>query len=198
MLGRVKSRLAAEVGALEAYRVALRMLECTLALASTHWPGPVYCAAWPTTQHRAVRQLCQRYHVELIAQSAGNLGAKMSDIFFRLSPCAILGTDVPHCPPSTLQTAAHWLNTGKNLIGPAEDGGYFLIGLQRPWPALFQNIGWGTDQVYRQTRTTADRLNLRIEALATLYDLDHMADLTRLINEHPDWKARLKPGLWRV
>lgn len=190
-MGRVKTRLAAELGAVEACRLALRMLEHSLILASKHWPGAVYCAVWPNPSHRAVQQLCQRYKVELLNQSAGHLGTKMSNMFIRFSPCAIIGSDIPHCPPSILKTAAHRLVTGKNVIGPSEDGGYYLMALQRPAPALFQNVEWGTDRVYQQTLDAARTAKLELSTLDKHYDLDHNSDLKRLIDHHPEWAVKL-------
>ena len=66
------------------------------------------------------------------------------------------------------------------VLGPATDGGYYLIGLTSPQPHLFANIPWGTDRVCKVTLDFADTTGLRVEMLATLSDVDRPQDLPGL------------------
>ncbi|MFP6835202.1 MAG: DUF2064 domain-containing protein, partial [Pseudomonadales bacterium] len=65
------------------------------------------------------------------------------------------------------------------VIGPAEDGGYGLIGLRKPAPALFENMRWGTDSVLRDTLDRAVRIGLSYELLTTVWDVDNAVDWAR-------------------
>jgi hypothetical protein len=103
----------------------------------------------------------------------------------------IIGADTPHLPPEYLQTALELLrDAGERLVlGPAEDGGYYLIGLQKPRPRLFQNIDWSSQAVLEQTLARAGELNLPVELLPLWYDIDDAAALGRLCRDSPNIKA---------
>ena len=66
------------------------------------------------------------------------------------------------------------------MIIPAEDGGYVLIGLRRPQPALFADVPWGSETVMTETRRRAEKLGLAVRELAALWDVDLPEDLERL------------------
>ncbi len=95
----------------------------------------------------------------------------------------LVGTDLPTLPESSFSQALHLLNIHDLVLGPAMDGGYFLIGLNRPTPALFTDIAWSTDQVLAQTRRKADILGLKTALLPTERDVDTIDDLRSLIQE---------------
>ena len=73
------------------------------------------------------------------------------------------------------------LDTTDVVVGPAEDGGYVLIGLKRAEPALFRDIDWGTDQVLEQTLRAASQAQCSIAMLATLWDVDRPEDWQRFL-----------------
>lgn len=110
-------------------------------------------------------------------QSDGDLGARMARV---PAPCLILGTDSPHLPVAVLHQALNALNAYDVVLGPAEDGGYYLIGLTKPCPALFEGIAWSTGQVFVQTQTRARTLGLTTYLLPPWYDIDTAHDLRRL------------------
>jgi hypothetical protein len=84
-------------------------------------------------------------------------------------------------PAANLARAARSLRAGKDLVlGPAADGGYYLIGLGRPLPSLFAEIPWGTGDVLAATRTRARALGLRTHLLPPSFDVDEVDDLRRL------------------
>ena len=89
----------------------------------------------------------------------------------------IIGTDCPDLNASRLQEAFHSLKTADLVLGPAEDGGYYLIGLNRSHPEFFHGIDWGTEKVLQQTMSRARGLGVRVRLLPTLCDVDYPEDL---------------------
>lgn len=92
----------------------------------------------------------------------------------------ICGTDNPSLPPRILDQAVAALDDHDLVIGPATDGGYYLIGLRRPAPALFENMVWSTPTVFAETLARADQARLRTACLPVWYDVDTADDLRRL------------------
>jgi rSAM/selenodomain-associated transferase 2/rSAM/selenodomain-associated transferase 1 len=89
----------------------------------------------------------------------------------------VIGTDCPLLSGPLLSTAFEILRSTDVVLGPAEDGGYYLIGLRAPQPSLFAGIDWGTEHVLRQTLGRAARAGLTTHQLASLPDVDHPEDL---------------------
>jgi len=181
-LGRVKSRLAAGVGAGAALGVYLELLAHTRAVVraagvpATVWladvagpvPTPAETAEWPALPARA--------------QPAGDLGARMSTAFAAAfaagcARVAIIGTDCPGLHADHLAQAFALLEAHDVVLGPAADGGYYLLGLRQPQPALFRHQQWSTASVLADTLAAAARLGLRVALLPELHDVDNAADL---------------------
>ncbi len=111
-------------------------------------------------------------------QPEGDLGERLlaaADSY----PVIFLGTDIPDLKPSHLKLAAEALASGRAVIGPAADGGYWLLGLPSPADDLFSGVDWGTETVYATTRTKMDRLGIEPVVLEELHDLDRPEDLAR-------------------
>jgi len=114
------------------------------------------------------------------------LASATESVFGRgFGPVAVVGTDSPTLPPEYLTVALAALARGEAdlALGPAEDGGYYLLALRRPEPRLFEQVEWGTPRVYAQTARNAARLSLRLAELPRWYDVDTPADLDRLRRE---------------
>lgn len=116
-----------------------------------------------------------------VAQEEGDLGQRMLAAFrdmLRTSRSGVLiGTDCPDLSAGPLTLAFDALNTADVVLGPASDGGYYLIGLKRPVPALFENIAWSTSTVLARTLERASALGLTVRLLPTLSDVDEPHDL---------------------
>jgi rSAM/selenodomain-associated transferase 1 len=115
-------------------------------------------------------------------QSDGDLGQRMHDAFETLfkmgyQNCVIVGSDLFDLKASIIETAFEKLVTHEVVIGPAEDGGYYLLGLKRNNPLIFQNKNWGTDTVFKATMK--DLKGHQISLLETLNDIDTFEDLQR-------------------
>lgn len=112
---------------------------------------------------------------EITDQGEGDLGARLARAAERL-PVLLLGADIPGLTPHHLTAAAAALAENPAVIGPASDGGYWLLGLSIPMPALFRDMEWGTGSVLA---TTLARLPAGTPRLETLDDLDTPEDLAR-------------------
>ncbi len=124
-------------------------------------------------------------HCELFEQAAGDLGARIVHAFERAfaagaARVVVLGSDTPHVGEARLTTALERLESADVVLGPARDGGYYLVGLARPRPELFEGIEWSTERVRAQTLAQAERAGLRVSLLDELDDIDGDAELSRL------------------
>jgi glycosyltransferase A (GT-A) superfamily protein (DUF2064 family) len=106
---------------------------------------------------------------------------------------ALIGSDLPSLPPAYIAQAFAQLDGGADVVlGPAEDGGYYLIAATAPRPALFTAIAWSTDTVFRQTVAKIAASGLTLATLPPWYDIDSIADLRRCAHdlaENPDHPA---------
>ena len=115
-------------------------------------------------------------------QVAGDLGTKMNSAFanaFKRGTQRIvtIGIDCPDLNPVILNQAFDALQKNQLVLGGAEDGGYYLIGLSKLVPELFLNINWGKDSVFATTQKIAQQLALSIDYLPMLRDIDRPEDL---------------------
>lgn len=120
--------------------------------------------------------------LEYQSQGEGDLGVRMERSLInafkqKAEQVIIIGTDCPDLNSRILAVAFEQLKTFNLVLGPALDGGYYLIGLQQPQPELFTNIPWGTDQVLIETLKIAKSRDLSIYSLPLLADIDRPEDL---------------------
>lgn len=136
----------------------------------------------------AARRLARRLRAgrgwRVAGQGRGDLGARLSRWFRRMTaggPRQVLavGADSPWIGAPRLRRALAILKRKDVVLGPAADGGYYLIGARRWLPILFRGVEWGTGSVLRQTRRQLTRAGLRAGVLSRDFDLDRPADLCR-------------------
>lgn len=102
-------------------------------------------------------------------------------VLCRSGPTLLLGTDAPALTITALRDAADVLRGDADAVFvPTEDGGYAVVGLQRPLAALFDGVPWGTEHVMTQTRTRLRRSKLAWRELARCWDVDRPDDFDRL------------------
>ena len=182
--GRVKTRIAAEIGDDQAAELCRCALHDTLALASAvvHVTRAVSYAPATAEARRYFETEAPAF--ELLPQHGADLGQRMQDLFSRLmqrfSPVVLIGSDSPDLPAAFIEGAFALLTQADAVLGPANDGGYYLIGLNAVQPALFERIDWSTDAVAEQTRVRARETGLRLAELPRWHDLDTVADLRLL------------------
>ncbi len=113
---------------------------------------------------------------------SARLATITTDLFDEGAPAiVIIGSDSPTLPGAYIEEAFAALTNGADLVlGPADDGGYYLVGLRRPIPTLFTNVVMSTPTVLHDTLVIAEQLGLRTTLLAPWYDVDTFADLERL------------------
>lgn len=182
--GLAKTRLIPALGASGAARLQRRLTRMTLACALDARLGSVTIWCAPDSRHRFFRALRRTTGVGLLVQPDGDLGARMHAAV-RLhgahGPVLVIGTDCPVLRPGHLRDAARALLAGDDAVfHPAEDGGYALIGLRAPQPALFADMAWSTDTVMSATRERARARGLRVREFETLWDVDLPDQLDRL------------------
>jgi rSAM/selenodomain-associated transferase 1 len=119
-------------------------------------------------------------------QRGADLGERLASAFCELlagpgDRAVVMGSDCPDLGPAVIGGAFAALDQHDVALGPTRDGGYYLIGLSRPAPGLFEGVSWGTSHVLSQTLERAERLGLRVAGLAVLDDMDTPEDLVRFI-----------------
>lgn len=147
-----------------------------------------FVACAPSASHVFFKIMEERHGVQLLDQIGDDLGARMDQacnaIFARgYQRVLVVGTDLPTLPASFYAQALGLLSDHDLVLGPALDGGYYLIGLRRPMPDLFVEIPWSTDQVFTLTLKKAEALGLKIGLLPAWRDVDTIDDLLALIKE---------------
>jgi rSAM/selenodomain-associated transferase 1 len=173
--GRVKSRLVPRLGASGALRLHLQLMRHALRTAAAAGCGPVQLHL--TEKH----SLANRYLIQRGADLGQRMHHALARALRRHRGAILIGTDCPALRPADLRRAARLLAGGCDVVlGPAEDGGYVLIGARRVSPRWFEGIAWGTSRVYAATVEKLDASGYRWRALPMLWDLDRPQDLERL------------------
>ena len=176
--GLAKTRLIPVLGAAGAARLQERFIAATVTTALA--AGDVTLWAAPDDAHPIFRELPPDVH--LARQVGSDLGERMhAAIAAARAPVVVIGTDCPALTANHLRTAIALLHDGLDaVIAPAEDGGYVLIGLNRPVPALFQGVAWSTPSVMAETRHRLAAANLSWREPFRLWDVDTPEDLDRM------------------
>jgi len=140
------------------------------------WLDPVISSFWVNHPHLTINPIS--YH----AQVGEDLGERMQRAFadsfnHKIEKMIIIGTDCPDLNQNIIEEAFLALNSQDVVLGPASDGGYYLIGLSQFFPMLFNNIDWGSDRVLAQTRSIIEQEKLSVYDLPVLTDVDRPDDL---------------------
>jgi rSAM/selenodomain-associated transferase 2/rSAM/selenodomain-associated transferase 1 len=184
--GTVKTRLVPAIGDVEAAALHEQLVQRTLATAvAARAAGIVaavelWCANAP--DHHSFAQWRDRFAITLASQDGDDLGSRMSHALgtslARGAPAILIGTDCPVLDVNYLARAAAALHDNDAVFGPAEDGGYVLVGLARPVDA-FTDIMWGGSNVMSATRTKLRANKVMWHELPALWDIDTPDDLER-------------------
>ncbi len=182
--GQAKTRLIPKLGPEGAAQLHSRLVHLTLDAATAFHNVSVqlWCSPDP---HRSFFSQCRAtYDVELHAQSGVDLGERMLNAFNQALTdydwALLVGTDCPDLNIEDFEQAEQDLNNGIDVVlGPAADGGYYLIGLKIPEPNLFQNIPWGGSEVLSCTYTRLNEAGLTFSQLHEHHDIDRPEDLIR-------------------
>ena len=177
--GLAKTRLVPALGAAGAARAASAMLADTLAAVRASGAEPWLCFA-PVEARERLRRLAPGFG--LLAQASGDLGDRLAACLADLlgagaDRVAIVGADTPHIPPASYRRAFALLDEADVVLGPALDGGYYLVAAKAARPELFVGVPMGTEVVLAETLTRAARGGLLVTLLPPRRDLDRVEDL---------------------
>ena len=189
--GRVKTRLSAALGddaVLELYRCFVEDIIETVKRSGfrpliAYYPEGAgeKIAAWLGDEN------------DYIPQVGADLGAKMSNAFRLVfergvSRAVLIGSDFPDLPAEIISEAFSALENSDAVIGPAKDGGYYLIGFRQDTfsPRVFDGIHWSTAEVFERTMTIFTQERLDIHQLPVWRDIDRPEDLVDLVKQNMD------------
>ena len=187
-LGLVKTRLAASIGDQKALEIYLDLLKITDGetkpfSSSRH----VFLTSALEESLEKMRSTLQRQDLftdpktNFAIQQGEDLGQRMSAAFETLfqnhRSVVLIGCDLPELTSTLITQAFEALQNNDLVIGPSYDGGYYLIGLNKNTPELFEEISWSTEKVLKQTLERAERLSLKVQLLGQLRDIDTLEDL---------------------
>ena len=202
--GEVKTRLCPPLTPDEAATLhgsfVLDMLEQTKrAVVTLQLPCDRYLACAPASNLVFFKIMEERQGVRLLDQVGEDLGQRMHHTFIDLfakgyKQVILVGTDVPTLPLSVYQEALAILSRSDVVLGPALDGGYYLIGLTRPAERLFAGVPWSTDEVLAITQHNAKTLGLSVGLTTAWRDVDTIVDLQALIADCREDAKKPKQG----
>jgi rSAM/selenodomain-associated transferase 1 len=186
--GKVKTRLIPALGEAGAAALHRRLVMHSLRVARDAGLGPVELWCAPDTRHAFFAECERQFGASLHSQCEGDLGARMryafEKVLERAERAILVGSDIPALSAQYLRDAERALGRAHDaVVGPAEDGGYVLIGLARCDPELFRDIPWGEPEVLAETRRRLAALRWRCLELPALWDVDRPEDLERLPEE---------------
>ncbi|SFB11915.1 hypothetical protein SAMN04489723_104301 [Algoriphagus aquimarinus] len=176
-LGKVKTRLAATIGDQGAFEAYQLLVNYTHKVVSQSPFEKILFYSNHLEEDRA--KYPENYRFEL--QSGDGLGDKMGNAFQRLfedkfDSLIIIGTDCAEISPELIAEAFERLKDSDVVIGPAHDGGYYLLGMRKFIPGLFEGIPWSTDQVATLTMNYLEKHQISFDLLPTLSDVDFEED----------------------
>lgn len=184
--GRVKTRLAAVIGEAAAAMLHHQFLATLLArfadTAEQRW------LFYDPAEQREAFQTLAGPAWRLHPQCAGDLGERMRDYFQRafddrVERVVLIGSDSPNVPPATVARAFDLLDEAPVVIGPSQDGGYYLIAARDAPPPIFDAMPWGSANVFDETTKRLQKHELPFRQLPTWYDIDEIADLHNLAED---------------
>lgn len=184
--GTVKTRLLPEVNEIEAARLYCELVARTLSTVNKSniagWRVQLWCT--PVTDHPFFVECRDKFGVELRLQSRGDLGVRMhaaiTDAVTESNSVLLIGCDCPELQQADLITARQELRSEADVVlGPSEDGGYYLIGMNTPQPELFRDVPWGGASVLEVTRNRLRGWGLKTYELPIRWDLDDAVGLQR-------------------
>jgi len=183
--GEVKSRLACVIGdepAANLYRDFITQMLSTL----RRGDFPFYICFYPNNALKGLKEWLGDQH-HYIPQKGKDLGERMSNAFRKafdtgFKRVVLVGSDIPDLPLEVIEEAFISLKEGDATIGPAYDGGYYLIGFKEKTfsPQVFEGLAWSTATVFAETMKVLKQFDQRVHTLKLLRDIDTIEDLRHL------------------
>ena len=179
VLGKVKTRLAATIGNDKALEIYKKLLNHTRTVATNS-----NCEVFIFLTETDEEKFWEGFTCQL--QNGENLGEKMEHAFNMLlnkgyKECIIVGSDCPGLNVEIIDSAFENLRLKEIIIGPAEDGGYYLLGIKKMYSSLFRKKNWSTKNVFSDTLLDIKKLGLSYHIMPILNDVDEEKDIP------PEW-----------
>jgi rSAM/selenodomain-associated transferase 1 len=151
----------------------------------SHWDH--FIAYTPESSKQFFERLIPK-HFSLIPQRGNDLGERLSNISFsffnnKYKKMIMIDSDSPNLPSNFIISSFEYLNDSDIVLGPCEDGGYYLVGLRMHIPEIFRDIPWSTPYVTHATKEKAQSVGRTVSLLKKWYDVDTKEDLIRLKND---------------
>jgi rSAM/selenodomain-associated transferase 1 len=184
VMGNVKTRLAATIGNEAALSVYKELLEQTFAI-TNYLPVDKFVFY---DSYIEAQDIWDSEHYFKQLQNGNDLGERMDNAFTSLfimgyNSIVVIGTDCPELNAGIIMNAFAYLNKHDIVIGPAADGGYYLLGMKQNYSMLFDNIQWSTHTVFDETTERFVAAHLDYYLLPVLRDVDEEKDLRHMKNE---------------
>lgn len=196
--GEAKTRLIPALGAEGAAQLQAALIAHTLAVAAVARPDELQLWHAGDDVDGTLGNMAGAAGAGLHRQPEGDLGARMEHALEQATadgrPAIVIGTDCPWLSAGTLQEADELLGGTDAVLGPADDGGYVLLGLHGVVPSLFAEIDWGTERVLATTRERLTELGWDWRELAPRPDVDRPEDLDALAELGGQWMRLARPG----
>ena len=183
--GKVKTRLSATLGTAKAFSIYNQLLEHTISVTNYL---PVDKIVF-YSNHIVQEDVWNDKYYQKQAQEGIELGERMNKAFSLAfhkgyDRVVIIGTDCPQIDSGIIMNAFAYLNTHDVVIGPAADGGYYLLAMKQCHSELFENINWSTETVFEETIEICKENNRHYALLTVLHDVDEEKDLIHLEKEN--------------
>ena len=190
--GKVKTRMSPHLSHHDSAWLASMMLQQSLEKICASWPGITVLTVANDAEHIVFENLKKEYNIRITSQVGDNLGSRLAHALKegidQTGFAVVMGCDVPHFDSRILPAVYRQLIRGENVVGPAIDGGFYLLGLTDIPPELFRQIQWGGEKVLGQMMLNAEQSGLSVSRCETLRDIDTWEDLVWLSQIEPQYQ----------
>ncbi len=180
--GKVKTRLAKDIGDNEAAKIYSQMTKTIIEKTIDTANYNTFIFYDPPEKEQDIKKWINKKELNYLPQLGNTLGERISSAFKEVyssgtNKALIIGSDCIDVDKVTINEAIDLLDTTDVILGPAQDGGYYLLGTNEYSPQIFQDIEWSTDKVLQQTIQQVNKMGLKYKLLKTLKDIDTVDDL---------------------
>lgn len=179
--GQVKTRMQPQLTEIQSAQLATLMLKQAVEKVCRFWRGKLILTVSPSIHHPLFQNLARNNNLDLEVQIAGDLGGKMAHVMGKgieqFGSAVVMGCDVPQITDEILVQVHRLLVEKHNVIGPASDGGFYLLGLSSIERGIFTGVDWGSDRVITRICQNFQCLGITLSHCAELRDIDDWDDL---------------------
>ncbi len=179
--GLVKTRMHPYLSENQSAQLATLMLEQSVDKVCRFWPGKLILTVSPSINDPLFQNFARNNNLDLEVQISGDLGQRLLFVLRngieQHGGAVVMGCDVPQITNEILVQVHRLLAAKNNVIGPASDGGFYLLGLSRLDEGIFEGVDWGGNQVLSRICGNFQRLGIAVSHCAELRDIDNWDDL---------------------